>query len=184
MITNRIPGGFIDGGEFFTYNNTSKFITGGSVLDFWQTPNNVLELLMTDMKSKPLVEAAMQVLVGDNDNDKLEQYSKCQFGALNDDPDIDENGKLSHPEYVSCDKRDTCKVQGIGCSSIMVHEGVFLTKTETEVFKLVLWPDRIIAITLGSSELTIKTHWKNIRAKMGLQTKGQIIQWATKKGII
>ena len=184
MISNRIPGGLIKGGEFFTYNDQSKYITAGSMVDFWQAPTEVLQILHDDMKSKPLVEAAMVVLVGSNENEKLEQFSKCQFGALNNDPDIDENGKLSHPEYVPCAKRATCPVQGIGCSSIMVQEGIFLTKSETEVFKLVLWPDRIIAVTLGISEFTVKTHWKNIRVKMGLQTKGQIIQWATQRAII
>ena len=184
MISTRIPGGLIKGGEFLAIDNYSMFMSGGSMVGFWQAPKEYIELLRGDMKSKPLVEGAMEYLVGKNEDDKLEQFSKCQFGALNNEPDIDENGNLSYPEYVPCNQRNACKVQGVGCCSIMVKEGIFLTKAETEVFKLVLWPDRIIAITLGSSEFTIKTHWKNIRTKMDLQTKGLIIKWATERGII
>lgn len=184
MNSNRIPGGLIEGGEFLKLEDRAMYITSGMMVGFWQSPEQVREKLRIRMDSLPMVKNAMEYMVGDDENDQLEQFSICQYGALNTDPDVDENGDLSHAEYVPCDKRGICKVEGIGCSSIMVREGVFLTKAETEVFKLVLWPDRIIGVTLGISELTVKTHWKNIRTKMNLQSKLQIVHWSTQRGII
>ncbi|MDQ7947669.1 MAG: helix-turn-helix transcriptional regulator [Pedobacter sp.] len=184
MISNRIPGGLIRGGEFLQLNNRPHYITAGAMVGFWETPENILNKLRDQMNSMPVVKAAMEHLVGGDEDVQLEQFAMCRYGALNNDPDVDDQGNLSHAEYVPCIKRGSCKVEGVGCSSIMVREGIFLTKAETEVFKLVLWPDRIIAVTLGLSELTVKTHWKNIRTKMDLQSKLQIVHWSTQRGII
>jgi len=184
MTANRLPGGLIEGGEIFTLNRMPMYLDANGVKDFWQAPRPVLDALLHSMRSQPKVEAAMEVRVGSDERRKLEEFAKCQYGALNTAPDIDNNGNLSTPEYVPCSERGNCPVEGVGCSSIMVQQGIFLTKIETRVFKLVIWPDRIIAAMLEMNELTIKTHWKNIRMKMGLQSKLQIVHWATERGII
>ncbi|WP_129714636.1 helix-turn-helix transcriptional regulator [Pedobacter sp. SYP-B3415] len=184
MTINRIPGGLVKGGEFLSLDDRPKFITDGIMRDLADSPAYALDLLRKSMNSQPKVEAAIEKMVGTDDQAKLERFTMCQFGALNTDPDICENGTLSAPEYVPCRHRGSCEFEGIACSAIMVRSGIFLTKTEMDVAKLAILPDRIISIELGMAEMTVKTHWKNIRLKMGLQSKGEIIHWLTQRGII
>ncbi|HEY1025309.1 MAG TPA: hypothetical protein VGE26_09115 [Sphingobacteriaceae bacterium] len=190
MIANRIPGGLLEGTtEFFTISKPETqvepmCIYNGILYDFSGTPDCRKEILRKRMKSEPRVEHAMEVMVGPDEERKLAKFTACRYGAMNSDADIDANGNLSEPEYVPCGERDTCKFQGTGCVSIMVREGVFLSKAQTAVFIRVKLPDKNIADELFLSVETVKAHWKAIRKATGLNNKIEIAIWATQKGII
>jgi hypothetical protein len=185
MIENRIPAGLMDKGtELFTCNGRAWGLHDGARLPFAKLPRQRRQVVQLKMKSQPIVEQAMEVLVGKNEAKKLERFSMCQYGAINHEADIDEAGNLSAPEYVPCSQRGLCPVEGIGCANILVAEGVFLTKCETAVFIRVKLPDKLIADELGISIFTVKEHFKSIRIKSGLLNKIEMSAYATQRGII
>jgi DNA-binding CsgD family transcriptional regulator len=188
MTTNRIPAGLIDNNtEFFTVISATgakaMCLYGGKPYGYDATPDCRKEIVRQDMKANPVKERAMEAMVGFNEARKIEKYIMCNFGALNDDADIDEHNKMSQPEYVPCPSRGQCNQEGIGCSNILVGE-VLLSKRETPVFKLVDLEDEEIAEKLFISVNTVKNHFANIRNKTGFKDKKAMIHWATKKGII
>jgi DNA-binding CsgD family transcriptional regulator len=185
----QIPGGLIGkSAELFTavINGVKQpfCLFGGKTLTYEQIPADKKKILMDAMRANPKVEKAMQSMAGQNDDDKLKQFIMCRYGALNCDPDITEDGKLSEAEYVPCDKRGKCSFEGIGCCSILMDNGVFLSRAETDVFKLVENADKNIADKLFLSVDTVKKHFTNIRMKTGLHNKIEMAVWAAKKGII
>ena len=188
MTTNRIPAGLIDSStEFFTVINSAGAMAmclyGGKPYCYQTTPDCRKEIVRADMKSHPAKEKAMEAMVGPDEDQKLEKYIMCNFGALNEDADIDAYGNISAPEYVPCPNRGKCKFEGIGCSNIQVGD-VLLSNRETPVFRLVKLEDEEIAELLFISVNTVKNHFANIRLKTGFKDKKQMIYWATRKGII
>ncbi|MNI46068.1 hypothetical protein D3C73_1005140 [compost metagenome] len=129
------------------------------------------------MKNRPIAYRAIKKLAGNNEDDQVNRYGQCMWGAFNMSPDVDENGELTTPEYVHCSIRDSCPYSGIICK---VNQ---ISKAEDRVIPLVLWSDRIIGAMLNLSEFTVKTHFKKIKKKLGLQTKGEVIDWAKDNGI-
>jgi len=172
MILNRIPGGLRGlTTEFYTdiVNNmpVSNVIYAGHHFSFAEAPKSRKDILKKRLKELPEADKAYEAMVGNNIENKIEKMSMCMYGALNQDPDIDENDVLSDAEYVPCNERGTCVHEGKGCLNILVAEGVFLSKQETEVFKLVKLSNAEIADTLFISEFTVKKHFQNITRKTG-----------------
>lgn len=189
MNALRIPAGLTEAStEFFTMTvcgvRAPMTIHNGRLIEFQETPKPILDLLRQEMKSKPVIESAIEAMVGDDDLTKLARFAMCRYGALDEKPDIDPHHRFSEPEYVPCNHRSNCTYEGRVCSSISVKEGVYLSRTETEVFKRVQLKDEVIAGELFISPYTVTTHWQNIRRKTGLNSKTEIAIWATKKGII
>jgi DNA-binding CsgD family transcriptional regulator len=190
MIANRIPGGIISKStEFFTVlegaRSYVKLFFSGKGYDFSDIPASRREILQSKFDSLNLeAKHAYNVISANNQTSPLEQMTMCLYGALNNEPDIDENGNLSSAEYVPCGNRKNCPFQGIGCSNILIKDGLFLSKAETEVFKLVYLEDQAIADQLFLSVFTIQKHFKNIRLKTGFKDKMEMAIWATQKGII
>jgi DNA-binding CsgD family transcriptional regulator len=188
MTANRIPAGLIDSKtEFFTVltgtEQRAMCLYDGKPYCYQATPECRKEIIRRDMKANPVKDKAMEVMVGLDEDLKLEKYIMCNYGALNDDADIDDDGKLSAPEYVPCPLRGTCKQEGVGCSNILVGD-VLLSKRETPVFRLVKLEDEEIANILFISVHTVRNHFANIRMKTGFKDKNAMIYWATRKGII
>ena len=189
MTANRIPGGLTDNSiEFFTMTvcgiQTPMVINSGRLIEFEQTPPLVLDVVKNEMLRYPVIKATLDAIYGNDEMLKLAKFVMCRYGALNNEPDITDKHQISMPEYVPCDQRGSCPYEGVLCCTIMVKNGVYLSKSETQVFKLVKLPDKNIASKLYLSVETVKTHWQNIRRKTGLNNKIEIAIWATKKGII
>jgi DNA-binding CsgD family transcriptional regulator len=185
MNSNRLISGMIDkGAEFLTVENRAMCIHDGMILSFDRTPEQLKEILRRDMKNNPAKEKAMEAMVGTDNDRKLEKYVMCQFGALNSNPDIDEHGKVSYPEYVPCSNRGACKYEGIGCSFISLSGSDFLSRAETAVLRLVELENEVIAERLFLSVETVKKHFQNIRRKTGKQNKIELAVWAVLRGII
>ena len=65
------------------------------------------------------------------------------------------------------------------------YDGVdSLTRTELEVFKIIDLYDKEIADKLNISYHTVTSHTQNIRKKLGLANKREMVKIATKKGYI
>jgi DNA-binding CsgD family transcriptional regulator len=191
MISNRIPGGIIGGTtEFFkVLEGTREYLKcffGGKAFDFLDMPVCRKDIMKSRFDNLPIKQKEVYTSLSSSFNtNPVEQMTMCLFGALNSEPDISEDGNLSAPEYVPCIHRGGgCKFEGIGCCSILISEGVFLSRAETEVFKLVEFPDKLIADKLFLSIFTVQKHFKNIRMKTGFNDKLEMAVWAAKKGII
>lgn len=182
----RIPSGLIgEGTETFALNQEPYTIFGGMTYTYSTTPRCRIILYNNNMKANPSGEKAMEAITGSTDDEvKVKQWMMCRFGGIDDTPDIDENNQIQEAEYVPCSKRGTCEFEGVGCCTIEVSKGLFLSKAEMAVMRLILLPDKLIADELYLSTETIKTHIQNIRRKTNKDSKLELAVWATIKGII
>jgi len=185
-VIERLPAGlFGKGTESFNIENEPYTSFRGTVTDFENTPECRIELYTSHMKSDPRGEKAMEKMTGSkNDRVKVRQWMMCRFGGLDNTPDIDGDDRIQEAEYVPCSKRGTCPFEGAGCCTVEVYKGVFLSKAELAVARLLLDQDKIIADRLHISPETVKTHMINIRRKTGSLSRAQLVHWATNKGII
>lgn len=184
--SQRIPGGLIGKGtETFALNNEPYTIYGGQTYPFDSTPKSRIVLYKEHMKRNPKGEKAMESITNSKDlMVKTKQWMLCRFGGMDNTPDIDENNQIQEAEYVPCSKRGSCKFEGIGCCTVEVSKGIFLSKAELAVVKLSFLPDKLIAASLFISTETVKNHITNSRKKIGLNSSKELVHWATIKGII
>lgn len=185
----NIPAGLLDGStEFFTAPGVNgpqiMALHAGQKYSYDDLPAHIKTLVYVNMKSKPAIDAELSKMVGDDEFAKLRQFITCRFGALNSEADITACGKMSEPEYVPCANRGKCQFEGKVCASITVNGGLPLTKSESEVLKLVALPHKLIADKLFVSVETVKSHINSIRVKTGLATKIEMGIYASKHGII
>ncbi|RZL07064.1 MAG: LuxR family transcriptional regulator [Pedobacter sp.] len=185
MKANRLISGMVDkGAEFLTVDKRAICVHDGLILSFSAVPDRLKDILRADMKSQPKKERAIEAMVGLDQELKLEKYTMCQFGGMDGTPDIDEQGRLSYPEFVPCAHRGACKQEGIGCSQITVRPGVELSKSEVAVLRKIDLEFEEIATVLFLSVKTVKTHFQNIRRKTGKKSKTELAIWAVLRGII
>lgn len=188
MNINRIPAGIVDKGtEIFTVTvgemPRAMFLNGGGSHPFSDLPVSLKNILLAAMQNDPVMVRELEIMVGNDECRKLEQFAICNYGRLDHEADIDEHGNLSQPEYVPCQFRGTCPHEGKACSNILIN-GVLLSRAETEVFKLSYLENQKIADTLFRSVETIKKQIQTIQNKTGLANKIEMVHLATIKGII
>lgn len=185
-LLERIPGGLIGKAtETFAVNDEPYTIYGGKIYQFDTTPKSRIELYKDHMKENQKGEKAMEAITGSKDDFvKTKQWMLCRFGGMDNTPDIDEYNVIQEAEYVPCPKRGSCPFEGIGCCTVEVSRGVFLSKAELAVIRLVNLPDKNIADTLFISTETVKNHIQNIRKKINAPSKIEVAIWAVIKGII
>lgn len=187
MQQTRIMAGIISGVEFFTnFTNSGQepmCMDHGILQPFDRVPQIYKDKLYQKMKNNPVAELAMIHMVGEDEDAKLEKFTMCQYGLADGDPDIDDDGNISAPEYVPCPNRGTCEYEGKGCCSIMFKEGVFFTESETRVFKLLMFTNEEIAKRLFISPYTVSTHIQNMQNKTGFN-KLELVRWGTIRNII
>lgn len=184
-VERRIAGVMKGGTETFTFQNEPYTNYQGRTYSYDTTPKSRIRIYTSHMKANPKGERAMEAIVkSDNDKAKVRQWMMCRFGGMDDTPDIDANGVIQEAEYVPCPKRGVCPFEGTGCVTVEVNQGVFLSKAELAVVRLSRLPDKLIADSLHISTETVKNHITNSRKKIGLESKLELVHWATIKGII
>jgi hypothetical protein len=177
MIKTLLPGGMIgDSAELYSDNEVLMCIADNGIQPVIKV-ERIKQKVVRHMKNRPNAHRAVIQMAGPNEDDQINRYGQCMWGAFNMAPDIDNLGELTEAEFVHCSKRDSCPYSGIICKNLNI------SKAEDRVIPLVLWSDRIIGAMLNLSEFTVKTHFKNIKKKLGLQTKGEVIDWAKDNGI-
>jgi len=151
---------------------------------YWEFPAWIREKLTEDLYKSPI---ALKTLKKNWKHLLVDEYPKqhayCKYGGLDTNPDIDVDGNMGHSEFFDCGRRGKCKSEGKLCCVMQVKFGV-LTKTEIEIIRMVIMPDKLIAEKLEISVTTVLTHWQNIRRKTGFRSKIEIAVFATKKGMI
>lgn len=185
MSKQRIYAGMINKGiEFFEDLDTRILYCSHDMRQYrWPDfPKHVLREVKKDMLSNPDALSYLAKWANLRSEDWMYRYILCRFGGLDDEPDIDEKGKVHHSEYYECGLRGQCRFEGKLCSSIKVNNG-FLTKAEIEILKYIRLPDKQIAQILNRSIETISTHMQNIRAKTGELDKLNLAIFALNRGI-
>jgi len=185
MKKQRIYAGMIDKGvEFFEDLDTRILYCSHDMRQYrWpHFPENVIAIVEKDMLDNPKKLAQLVKWPNLRDEDRIYRYILCNFGGLDDTPDVDEHGNVHRSEYYECGLRGKCPFEGKLCDSIKVQNG-FLTKAELEVLKYVRLPDKAIADKLNRSPETISTHLQNIREKTGESDKLNLALFAAEKGI-
>lgn len=184
-VQRRTAGMIGKGTETFAIGNEPFTIYEMKIYPFESTPKSRIALYKEHMHNNPKGELAMEGLTGSKDPlAKTKQWMVCRFGGMDNTPDIDENNVIQEAEYVPCAKRGSCPFEGIGCCTIEVSKGVFLSKAELAVVRLINLPDKNIADELFICTETVKTHIQNIRKKINRPSKIEVAIWATIKGII
>lgn len=118
-----------------------------------------------------------------NIDDQLLQYSRCNFRGLDGIADLTVNGVIKK-EIHNCPKLLTCKAAFKVCAPI-VGVGGQLTKSEMKVYFLVCQGllDKEIALASNTTSSTVETQLKNIRAKLGINNRVEIILHAVQNNI-
>lgn len=183
MITTVLPAGLNGkGAEMYSNNDVLMVLVNGSAHPVVEI-QEIREKVLIHLKARPAAMKAILEWVGSEINDQVNRYGQCLWGAFNVSPDLDEEGNLSIPEYVKCSNRGKCSYEGIICKGIQVSETSSLTHKEELIIPFMLWADSIIALMLGLSPFTVTTHIKNIKRKLQVQTKAEIVDWANTNGI-
>lgn len=183
MITTQLPAGLTGtSAEMYSVDNTLMCVAGGISLPVVKS-SRIRNKVFRHMANRPTAHKSVIEWVGNNEDDQINQYGQCLWGSFNMVPDVDDAGNLTSPELVQCTNRGNCKYENVICKCFQVNENVFLSKTEERLIPHILWADRIIGQMLNVSPFTITTHIKNIKSKLNIQTKAQLVDWAKDNGI-
>jgi len=103
---------------------------------------------------------------------EMEEFAFERWGGLDNVPDICENGVPSEPEYVP----------GINCA--YYDDGTKISETLLRVLQNIKLKDKAIAEKIHLSPFTVYKHIQALLKNTGCSERYELIQWATKKGII
>lgn len=162
----------------------NKAIYRSRCIDFFALPDSIMQLMYRCMDSDGEAVKAMRRYFGlTNKKDQLLQYIKCNFKGLDGVADISADGEV-HKEIHNCQLRDTCKAAFKVCAPIIGKEGQ-LTKSETKVYFLVCQGmlDKEIAAHSHTTISTVETQLRNIRLKLGINNRVEIILHAVQNNI-
>ncbi|WP_196934897.1 helix-turn-helix transcriptional regulator [Sphingobacterium hungaricum] len=180
----KIIAGMLDGGaEFIKHEGELYCVHGGKVHKWPEFPQQVIDIIEDDFVKHP--EAVKSLALWENllPEEYTYRYILCRFGGIDDEPDINGEGKITHTEYFECGLRGKCRFEGKLCCSIKADFGV-LTKMELEVLKYSSLSYKEIGDTLFISPETVSSHLQSLRSKTGLKNNAQLAVYAQQKGIV
>lgn len=184
-VSGRLPAGITDKHvEFLAKGDEVFALMQSKLLPLQEWPQWLIDAIEQDMAAHPkAIEALVEAdIVGRTE--MLEQYVKCRYSALDNEPDF-VNGKLQSPEYTDCNLRGSCPYEGRLCELLKAPFGT-LTHREIEVLRLIPegLADKEIADRLGISPLTVGVYMKNLREKTGAKNKPELVRFAFQKNLL
>jgi DNA-binding NarL/FixJ family response regulator len=181
-----LPAGLEDRSlEIYIHRGELHVIYASRAIHFDELPEDIKDVFLQHMM---LNRHALKSLRDDfkltDAGDMLNQYVKCNFGNFDCKPDMDEEGTI-YPECWNCGRRGKCPGEGKICSRIQGKNGM-LTRHETEIFFQVIDGklDKEIADHFKSSLSTVKTQLSDIREKLGVNNRIEIMNYALRSGIL
>lgn len=182
---HRLPAGILKGDvstEIFGNIETRKVyaLSNGNSIPFQELNPvmraQVFERLLNDPK-------AMEDLKHLSQEEAIEAFAFCVFGAADSNPDFSVNGKLKEAENFICSENCKCLKWN---SKIIKINGNPLTLREIEIIKLLATDktDKMISDELGICLSTLDSHKKNIFEKAGVFSKNGLIVRAIDENII
>ena len=157
--------------EFYVSDDQVLLIQNNRILPFSEISEEYAELLQNEIESDSEVKKALLELHPDSHIKRLEQFTKCRFGGLDYQADI-ENGKLQDGEYWECPKRGECNHEGILCK-LPTYRGERLEKTDIQLLQLTATnkKNEVIAEELNLPLGSLHKFKKAVYQKLGIQTK-------------
>lgn len=185
MKDAQVPAGLTDNNvELFVKDDKVFAIFSGRVILFHELPSEIREYFMNDLIENIQAIKLINEMGVMKSELVLEQFLKCRFGGLDNNPDLDvASGELTD-EYWDCGKRGGCSAEGKLCQQIKVENG-FLSRREIDVLKLITegLTDKQIADRLYISKNTVASHKYNIQEKTGFTNKLDMAVFAVQKNI-
>jgi DNA-binding CsgD family transcriptional regulator len=182
---HQIPAGLLLGDkrtEIFGCRTTKKafFVTNGQTSHFNEICGNkkaqIFEQLLSD-------ETAFSDLKHLPQEEAIEQFAFCIYGAADHEADFCEEGELNKADNFICS--NNCQCLKWKSKSITV-DGNALTIREFEIVTLMAsdLADKQIAHQLNITESTLNTHKHNLFEKAGVKSKSGLITKAINQKII
>jgi DNA-binding CsgD family transcriptional regulator len=165
MINERIPGIHSKSYEFYSENGDIFLIHNGQNISWDDMTQETFDLIY-----KAYILLSMSSIRNDiqqrinNRNERLKEFCRIVWGAIDNDPDISEDGEFNFENL----------------------EDYHLTPREIEYIKYVCqdMPDKQIADKMSIAYNTATTFRQNIENKTGRRTKVALALWAFKNGIV
>lgn len=182
----NLPAGLEDNGlEIYLYKGALRVIYAGQIIPFEKLPESIRDTFSQHMMANKAAITVLHNAFNLHDaNDMLTQYIKCNFGNFDGQPDVDQDGVIVS-ECWDCGRRGTCPGEGKVCSRLQGVNGM-LSKRETEIFFLIIDGkyDKEIAAHFETSMATIATQLSDIREKLGVNNRIEIMNFAMKRKMI
>lgn len=185
-MKSKLPAG-IEGPGIEIYRNEKFevfFLQEGIRRPFAELPNDIRDLLRTELESDPQAKASLYNLLGTDDDELLlEMFAGCRYGNLDYTPDV--IGGILNKEVPSCPLVKTCSSFGKLCLLPETKEGPL---TRIEYFTAVCIARGLqakeIADVQCKSEATVRTHTQRIHAKIGVNNNLEVASWAHKVKLV
>lgn len=184
-LIHQIPAGLLVGDnstELFACRSTKKVfaLSNGKTIPFNELAPIKRALIFEKLLSD---DKAMEDLKELNQNEAIEQFAFCVYGAADHEPDFDAEGNLQEADNFICS--DNCKCLKWESKKITV-DGKKLTPRQIEIVQLLAsdLPDKAIADELGITESTLNTHKSQLFEKFNVASKPGLIKKAIEQKII
>lgn len=182
---NFYPGMNSNEVEFFTTGEELKVIQNGKIFPFTDINQNLLNILKDAMLNDSPAHNVLMTWHPNNESKQIEQFTKCRYGGLDFNPDIDSAGKLQKGEYWECSLRGSCKSEGIVCKQIQ-YNGHLIDNEEIKLIKLLV-TDKTNDEIAEELQLKLGTlHFKKrvLYEKLEITTKQELTIFAFKYNLI
>ncbi len=184
-VIHQIPAGLLIGDkatELFGCRETKKVfaLSDGKTISF----NELNPIKRAQIFEKLLSDnVAFDDLKHLTQNEAIEQFAFCVFGAADHEPDFCSDGQLKEADNFICSNNCQCLKWN---SKNITIEGNKLTPREIEIVTLLASdkPDKQISDELGVTESTLNTHKKNLFEKFNVASKSGLITKAITNKII
>lgn len=184
-LTHQIPAGMLVGDtrtEMFGCRETKKvfFISNGTTQPFKNLSNQkkslIFEQLLSDSKSMDDLKHLTQ-------DEAIEQYAFCVYGAADHEPDFNSDGELNKADNFICS--DNCKCLKWFSKSIKI-DNHSLTSRQIQIVTLLATDlcDKQIADELSISPSTLDSHKTKLFEIFGVHGKPGLISKAINQKII
>lgn len=182
---HQIPAGLLIGDkstEIFGCKETKKtfFITNGQTSNFKELNGSMKAQIFSELLND---DVAMDDLKHLPQEEAIEKYAFCNYGAADHEPDFGENGDLKNSDNFLCSSNCMCLKWK---SKKIKVDGQPLTRREIQIVTMMAsdLADKQIASQLGISESTLNTHKHHLFEKASVQSKTGLITKAINQKII
>lgn len=181
-----LPAGLEDKGlEIYIHKKTLRAIYNGKIYPFELLPDFIRDTFSQHMMAnKQAVKSLYHDMNITDPTRMLIQYIKCNFGNFDGIADRNEDGIIV-TECWDCGLRGTCPGEGKVCGRLEGKNGM-LTRRETEIFFMVIDGkfDKEIATAFDVTLPTVETQLRNIREKLGVNNRIEIMKYALSRKLM
>jgi DNA-binding CsgD family transcriptional regulator len=184
-LIHQIPAGIMIGDnstELFACRETQKVfaLSKGKTIPFNQLDPLKRALIFEKLLSDDI---ALEDLRNLSQNEAIEKFAFCVYGAADHEPDFDDKGELKKVENFICSTNCMCLKWQSKCISV---DGNKLTPREIQIVMLLASdkPEKQIADQLEITESTLNTHKKHLFDKFNVHSKSGLITKAITNKII